>query len=249
MTSFVSGDSVFSDGTPVYLSPNMVENPEGGRDIDLRNPMYLNYLGGVTLELFDGEDGPGDNVVYTSDASDRIRSGGGNDIINAGGGDDFVLGGDGKDILRGGSGDDEIFGGDGDDQLIGGDGFDIIEGGDGDDIIWGAAGDDIIRGGKGADVLSGGLGSDTFILKGDDLTFDDQDNVNAVDAIVDFNDNEDVFVLQDMQVNGVVSYDSGTGDVTLTDSADPDVSRVIAKLQPGLDITVIDQGEGDWTLL
>ena len=240
MTSFVSGDSVFSDGTPVYLSPNVVKNPEGGRDIDIRNPKFPNL--GVTLELKDF----GDDVVYTSDASDRIRSGGGKDIINAGGGDDFVHGGDGNDIIRGGSGDDDIKGDKGDDQLIGGDGLDIIKGGDGNDIIWGAAGDDVITGGKGADVLRGGLGSDTFIIEQDDLAYDD---VNAVDAIVDFNDNEDVFVLQDMQVNGVVSYDSDTGHVTLTDSADPDVSRVIAKLQPGLDITVIDQGEGDWTLL
>ena len=243
MTSFVSGDSVFSDGTPIYSSPYVTENNQGGRNV---NTSGLKDTG-LNLKL----KGDGNDRVYTSQnsAPDIIDLGGGDDIANAGGHDDLVYGGDGDDIIRGGSGDDDIFGGTGDDQLIGGDGSDLIEGGDGDDIIWGAAGDDIIRGGKGADVLSGGLGSDTFIIKGDDLTFDDQGNVDVVDAIVDFNDNEDVFVLQDMQVNGVVSYDSGTGDVTLTDSADPDVSRVIAKLQPGLDITVIDQGEGDWTLL
>ena len=247
MTSFVSGDSVFSDGTPVYLSPNVVKNPEGGRDIDIRNPKFPNL--GVTLELKDF----GDDVVYTSDASDRIRSGGGKDIINAGGGDDFVHGGDGNDIIRGGSGDDDIKGDKGDDQLIGGDGLDIIKGGDGNDIIWGAAGDDVIRGGKGADVLRGGLGSDTFIIEQDDLTYDDRGNVSAVDFIVDFNDSEDYLVLQDMPVNGVgtVSYDSETGDIILTDTVDGEVTsnNVIAKLQPGLDITVIDQGDSNWTLL
>ncbi len=247
MTSFVSGDSVFvggpDDGSPISSSPFVSENKDGGLNI---NTSGLPDTGlNLTIE------GNGNDRVYTSQhsAPDIIDLGAGDDIANAGGDDDLVYGGDGDDIIRGGSGDDDIFGGTGDDQLIGGDGLDLIEGGDGDDIIWGAAGDDIIRGGKGADVLSGGLGSDTFILKGDDLTYDDQGNVEVVDAIVDFNDNEDVFVLQDMPVNGVVSYDSATGDVTFADSEDPDVSKVIANLPTDLDINVVDQGDGNWTLL
>ncbi len=246
MTTFVSGNSILvggdNDGPISNSSPFVSENEDGGVNI---NTSGLKDTG-LNLTLV----GDGNDRVYTSQnsAPDIIDLGGGDDITNAGGHDDLVYGGDGDDIIRGGSGDDDIFGGTGDDQLIGGDGSDLIEGGDGDDIIWGAAGDDIIRGGKGADVLSGGLGSDTFIIKGEDLTYD-QGNVDVVDAIVDFNDNEDVFVLQDMPVNGVVSYDSATGDVTFADSADPDVSKVIANLQTDLDIDVVDQGDGNWTLL
>ncbi len=247
MTSFVGPSTELFDNTglPIDHGKFVSSVKIDGKETIVFNSSSQNVGGFIEIK------GDYDAVVYTSQESqvDFITTGDGDDRIHSGGKSDEIFSGAGNDIVRGGSGDDNIFGGTGDDQLIGGDGSDLIEGGDGDDIIWGAAGDDIIRGGKGADVLSGGLGSDTFIIKGDDLTFDDQGNVDVVDAIVDFNDNEDVFVLQDMQVNGVVSYDSGTGDVTLTDSADPDVSRVIAKLQPGLDITVIDQGEGDWTLL
>ena len=214
MTSFVSGDSVFHDGTPIFNSALVVENSKGGVNIDTRSDE------GVNLYL----EGDGENVVYTSLENDFIASGHGDDIINASGGDDYIEGSGGKDIIRGG------------------------------------VGDDVIRGGKDADVLMGGSGYDTFIIKGDsvdgaygadsDLTFDAHGKVIA-DAILDFNDSEDYLVLQDMQVNGVgsVSYDSDTGDVTLTDSADPDAPKVIAKLQPGLDISVIDQGDGNWTLL
>ena len=227
MTSFVTGDSVFvggdNSGTPIADSPFMNENSRGGLNI---NPAPLGDVG-VNLNL----EGEGDDVVYTSTESavDLISAGPGNDIINAGGDDDFVDGGDGNDILRGGDG------------------------------------DDVLKGGKGADVLIGGHGADVFVIAGDpvegafgansDLQFDpassDPNGELLVDFIVDFNDHEDVLVLQDLKVEGIgeVSYHADTGDVTLTDSASPDVSRVIAKLQPGLDIAVVDQGGGNWTLL
>ena len=227
MTSFVSGDSVFIggdlSGTPVAGSPFVVENSKGGLNINIAPLEDV----GINLQI----DGDCDDVVYTSTESavDIIETGAGNDIVNSGGDDDYVDGGDGNDIIRGGTG------------------------------------DDVIKGGKGSDVLIGGHGADVFLIAGDsiegafgadsDLQFDpassDPNGEFLVDHIVDFNDHEDVLVLQDLKVEGIgeVSYHADSGNVTLTDSASPDVSRVIAKLQPGLDIAVVDQGGGNWTLL
>ena len=122
MTSFVSGDSVFQDGTPVYSSPSVVENSKGGFNIDLREDQGVN----LTLK------GDGENIVYTSSKNDFIISGDGDDIFNAGGGDDYIEGGDGDDIIRGGDDDDIIRGGKGFDRMIGGEGEDLflVEGSD-----------------------------------------------------------------------------------------------------------------------
>jgi|GEM_PF-3099476 len=226
MTSFVSGDSVLvgEDGsvTPLFDSGLVV-----------RGSVNINTapIEGVGLNVIILNDGPTGNndVVYAGDETDIIRTGAGNDAVNAGGGDDFVVGGGADDILRGGDG------------------------------------DDILRGSKGADVLIGGHGADIFRINGDpidgafgansDLEFaadsTDPNGELVIDHIVDFNDHEDILVLQDLRVEGVgsVSYHEDSGNVTLTDSASPDVSRVIAQLQPGLDIAVVDQGDGNWTLL
>lgn len=225
MTSFVSGDSVFVggdfSGAPIAGSPFVVENAKGGVNILAPDETGLN----LSIE------GECDDVVYgdIDSAPDIIETGGGNDIVNSGGSDDYVDGGDGNDIIRGGDG------------------------------------DDVLKGGKGSDVLIGGHGADVFVIAGDpvdgafgansDLQFDpassDPNGEFLVDHIVDFNDHEDVLVLQDLKVEGIgeVTYHADSGNVTLTDSASPDVSRVIAKLQPGLDIAVVDQGGGNWTLL
>ena len=169
----------------------------------------------------------GNDAIYSSDESDFISTGLGNDIAHGGGGDDFIEGGDGNDYIRGG------------------------------------AGEDVIIGGKGADVLIGGSGFDTFIIQGDpvegafgpdsDLQLDAQGKV-IHDEILDFNDDEDLLILQDLRVTGVgnVRYDSGTGDVILTDTVNGEVisTNVIAKLPAGLeDVEVNNLGGGNWTLL
>ena len=122
MTSFVSGDSVFQDGTEVSNSPFLVQNAKGGLNIDFRPDQGVN----LTLE------GEGENIVYTSLENDFIIAGDGDDIINASGGDDYIEGGDGDDIIRGGDGDDIIRGGKGYDRMIGGEGADLflVEGSD-----------------------------------------------------------------------------------------------------------------------
>ncbi|ELS05064.1 hypothetical protein Xen7305DRAFT_00048030 [Xenococcus sp. PCC 7305] len=221
MTSFVSGDSTFMDaeGNTVPI----FNSPLVAQDPE-DGGISANTSGtGLSLELT--IIGDSEATVYTDQESsipDTINSGDGNDDINVGGGDDFV------------------------------------DGGDGGDLIFGGSGNDTIRGGKGADIIFGGSGADEFLIIGDpvdgalgadsDLIFGDGGITS--DNIIDFNDNEDTLVLENMQLPGgaSVSYDVDTGAVTLTDDTSG-VSRVIATLQPGLDITVIDQGDGNFTLM
>lgn len=221
MTSFVSGDSTFTDAAgntvPIFDSPLVAQDPEDGG-------VSANTSGtGVSVNLTIV--GDSEAVIYTDPESsipDTINSGDGNDVANVGGGDDFV------------------------------------DGGDGGDIIFGGSGNDTIRGGKGADIIFGGSGADVFLINGDpedgalgadsDLIFGE--GGIARDNIIDFNDNEDMLVLENMQLPGgaSVSYNADTGAVTLTDDTSGE-SRVIASLQPGLEITIIDQGDGGFTLM
>ncbi len=188
-----------------------------------------NSEGGLNINTSPLED-TGVNLSLENDGADVVYTGGGHDIVAAGGGDDILNAGDGDDF---------------------------IDGGDGSDILRGGDGDDVIKGGKGADILIGGHGADLFVISGDegafgadsDLTFDGSELL--VDQVLDFNDHEDVLVLQDLGLEGgtgSVEYDSHTGEVILKNEGNGD-EFVVAKLQPGLDIAVVDQGGGNWTLL
>ncbi len=141
----------------------------------------------------------------------------------------------GDDFIFGGSAGDAFLSGAGNDVLIGGAGDDFLDGGAGDDVIIGGAGDDVIIGGDGADNLRGGDGADVFVISGIDGELP-----SGVDVISDFSDSEDLLVLQD--VGGVAEYDAHTGDVTVD-------GHLIANIGEGLDITVVDQGNGNFTLL
>ena len=74
-----------------------------------------------------------DELVETSDYSDRVFGGGGNDLISTGGGADRILGGAGDDVLVGGSGDDIYYYavGDGNDAVEDSSGFDEMRFGPG----------------------------------------------------------------------------------------------------------------------
>ncbi len=118
MTSFVSGDSVFHDGTPIYNSPMVDNYSEGGIKIDTRTSEK-----GVNLVI----QGDGADKVYTSFLNDIIETGAGDDTVRSGSGNDNIDGGDGNDFIRGGKGDDILRGGKGVDILRGGKGADTFE--------------------------------------------------------------------------------------------------------------------------
>ncbi len=97
MTSFVSGESVFTpDGTPIYSSPLVVNNSEGDVNIDIDNSE-------MDVDLVIEGDGP--DEVYTSlfgDIGDITKTGAGDDIIDAGAENDYIdiAGSKGADIFE-----------------------------------------------------------------------------------------------------------------------------------------------------
>ncbi|NEP45813.1 MAG: calcium-binding protein, partial [Okeania sp. SIO2H7] len=105
------------------------------------------------------------NRLSGTSADELFEAAGGNDRVIAGGGDDTLLGGTGQDLLKGQEGNDSINGGGGSDRL---------------------------DGGVGDDVLIGGPGSDRFTFQ-TNRRFLSSDL--GVDAIVDFNGDEDSIVL------------------------------------------------------
>ena len=102
-------------------------------------------------------------LVYGTNQSDVITTGGGFQHIFAGNGDDVVSAGGGPDIVEGENGQDLLTGGGGPDSMIGGNGDDVLTGGPGPDTLSGGNGDDVLTGGESADMLTGGRGADTFV--------------------------------------------------------------------------------------
>jgi len=102
-------------------------------------------------------------VVYGTNKSDVINTGGGPQHIIAGNGDDYVSAGGGPDVVEGGNGQDILTGGGGPDSMTGGNGDDVLIGGPGPDNLSGDNGDDVLTGGESPDMLTGGRGSDTFV--------------------------------------------------------------------------------------
>ncbi len=61
----------------------------------------------------------GDNVLYGSDAADRLMGMSGNDALDGGAGNDVLEGGDGDDLMAGGAGTNDLHGGAGNDFILG----------------------------------------------------------------------------------------------------------------------------------
>jgi Tol biopolymer transport system component len=100
------------------------------------------------------EGGPGADVIYGTQYSERIDGNGGNDRIFGNAGDDVIDGGAGNDAIGGGAGND------------------TIRGGPGNDILSGGTGNDVIYAGPGRDKIGCGPGVDTAYVQPGDTTRD-----------------------------------------------------------------------------
>jgi len=199
---------------------------DAGDDILTGNAGNDSLAGGAGNDSLVG--GDGDDYLSGGDGQDTLTGGAGRDTLTGDAGDDDVDGGAGDDVVLGRDGDDLVFGGVGDDRLEGGAGDDVLRGGSGDDILFGDDGDDRLIGGAGDDSLIGGAGINIFALEaGDEGTF----GAPATDTIADFTTGigGDVLDLSDMlQGENLVSldsyfsfsYDSGTGDSTISIDSD-----------------------------
>lgn len=144
------------------------------------------------------------NFIHAGGGADLVSGLSGNDTIDGAAGADTLWGGDGGDDLTGGSGDDEMWGQDGVDEMYGNSGDDTLNGGNDSDQISGGSGEDRIRGGAGEDWMLGGADADTFVWNAGDA------DVPAIDQILDFNVNEDMFSF------GAGFFDIGPGPVNLS---------------------------------
>ena len=137
-----------------------------------------------------------DGVESTSIAGSDLA-----DSISGNAGDDILYGAEGDDLLSGGAGSDRLHGGDGADTLIGGSGNDSLIGGGGIDIFALEAGDQGIVGTPAVDTIADfttGSGGDVLDLS--DLL--QGENLATLDDYFNF------------------SYDSGTGDTTISIDVD-----------------------------
>ncbi|MBY0338070.1 MAG: FG-GAP-like repeat-containing protein [Acetobacteraceae bacterium] len=109
------------------------------------------------------------------------------DVLSGGSGNDRLIGGNGNDSLDGGDGVDSLTGGDGNDSLNGGGGDDTVSGEAGDDVMMGGAGNDLLSGGAGVNTLGGGLGDDRFVLTGNDVVLEtDNEGFDEVQLAASF---------------------------------------------------------------
>ncbi|WP_262694196.1 hypothetical protein [Kordiimonas aquimaris] len=164
-------------------------------------------------------DGQGD-LAWAGSGNDEVNGSAGADQLGGGVGDDTINGGDGADKIYGGVGDagaaglnDSISGGSGNDTVFGGDGNDIIVGGADDDLLFNGSGNDTVDGGDGADTLWGGGGDD--LLTGgsgaDTFTFT---NGNGADTVTDFDIQEDILDLNELNLSGLSDITAIASDTT-----------------------------------
>ncbi|MGF1480804.1 MAG: calcium-binding protein [Cyanophyceae cyanobacterium] len=147
-------------------------------------------------DLYDGSQGTvsgtvlgnaGNDLLAGGESEDRLQGGSGNDFLADGNGDDIVQGGRGNDFFSNlDGGDDTLAGGSGNDFVRSGSGNKTIQSGSGNDLNLGGDGADLIDGGSGLNLAFGGGGSDRFVLSS-----------GGLQAIADFTDGEDFFVLEE----------------------------------------------------
>lgn len=121
-------------------------------------------------------------------------------------------------------------GGTGNDLLYGSSQSDFFRGGMGNDTIFAYAGNDIVRGGAGSDQMTLGSGNDTIYYTFDQLQSGD------IDTVTDFNNptgDVDILAIQAGRVGGPGNFGSfggfGTNSLSITDSVDGSVTRVVAQ--------------------
>src|SRR4051794_7931282 len=161
---------VFDDGATLVPGP-------GCNSLSPTGVQCTGMILGIDVDSADGDDvigawavdvpvaanaGPGDDLIDSGSAADKLKGEDGLDTVLAASGDDDVSGGDGGDLLEGGDGADNLRADAGDDIARAGDGSgDVVSGGPGRDLLDGGAGNDTVSGGAGDDAVTGGTGSDT----------------------------------------------------------------------------------------
>ena len=254
------GGHLFGNGGAIHISPDIAT---------VANTDLVRVNGGdgndvITLDETNGALPAAE--LSGGDGNDTLTGGSGNDRLSGQDGNDTLSGGAGNDALSGGGGNDFIAGGAGNDTLLGGDGNDFLDGDQGADVAFLGAGNDVFRWdqGDGSDVVHGGSGTDELLFNG--FAANEQFTLtgNGPDAalftrvqgniIMDLNDVEQI------TVNALAGGDT----ITINDPSGTDVTNIDINLgvggtgdgaadtifiNSGADVTVVDHGNGDLTIL
>lgn len=238
-------------GDPTVANTNLIRvNGGDGNDV-----VTLNETNGPlpAAELFGG------------DGNDTLTGGSSNDRLSGQDGNDTLVGGAGNDALSGGAGNDFISGGAGNDTLVGGSGNDFLDGDQGADIGILGAGNDVFRWdqGDGSDKVEGGSGFDEMLFNGfaaaEQFTLS-ADGDHALFTRVQGNITMDLHDVEQITVNALAGADTiSINDPSGTDITNIDINLGVGGIGDGAadtifinseaDVTVVDHGNGDLTIL
>ncbi len=202
---------------------NTLEGRDGNDNLNggLGNDTIVGGAGNDYLNGAEGNDsmsgGIGNDTYFVDSSSDRITEilDEGTDTVRAS--ISFTLDANLENLVVTGSStingygnsfNNRITGNTANNYLDGRDGNDNLTGGDGNDTLVGGGGSDLIVGDLGLDLLTGGAGSDKFFLK-------EQQGVNnstSGDWIADFQDGQDVLLLDGNLTFGQLTITSLYGD-------------------------------------
>lgn len=195
--------------------------------------VFPDQVNGVTngIWLLEGND-----LIFGSEINELILGNQGTDTILGGGAADTILGGRDNDDIYGEEGDDFLRGDLDNDFIDGGPGNDSIFGGQGNDLLVGGDGDDFLSGDRGADTLVGSEGFDTFVVNPAHASFND---FNAVDVIVDFNQQEDLIGV----AGGGTLLDPNSFSQSFLDFNGDGLNDTVLRLQNGDILAIILENE------
>ncbi len=174
---------------------------DGGAGLDA---VYVNGSANAVIDLAQTTH---QNTGYGNDFIKSIRN------ASGGTGDDTFYGTSHDNTLRGNEGNDSLHGRDGDDKLQGRSGEDTLDGGAGRDRMYAGDGADTLDGGAGADRMYAGNDTDrdVFIFKDIDETEEWYSTTWKEsfrgDRIYEFDSDEDVFDLSNIDANETLSGD------------------------------------------
>lgn len=196
----------------------------GSTDVDtLTGVEFLAFDDGTFPVAPPPEPVPGETIIGSD----------GNDTLSGTPGDDTIIGGPGDDTVDGGPGDDDIIVGPGKAMVQGDDGDDLIDITDsGGSTVSGGAGDDTVIGGPAdfgpATILDGGPGTGDTIKLGMPGTLDltDLGGLGGFEIMQGTN-GDDVFVVTDPLLDGMLIIDGGGGvDTIVTPDPSLDLSAI-----------------------
>jgi ELWxxDGT repeat protein len=158
----LSGDALTLDGTDGddIIAVALRKGDASKLQVSINGEKHVYAVSSLSSIIINASDGNDTINLKRVAIASKIFGGAGNDVIYGSQAADRIMAGDGDDWINGGAGNDVIYGEDGDDRLFGGDDRDYINGG---------AGSNVIRGGNAVDRIIRQIGLDDVKSNAGDL--------------------------------------------------------------------------------